>query len=78
MDGRGRRARRAIDTVDDINRARGVPSLQLTGSTNRATLDLNALTTMGVRMVGRFVGMGDGKTQFSARCATSACYPISR
>jgi putative flavoprotein involved in K+ transport len=53
------------DQVDDINRARGVPSLQLTGSTNRATLDLNALTTMGVRMVGRLVGMRDGKAQFS-------------
>ena len=53
------------DQVDDINRARGVPSLQLTGSTDRATLDLNALTAMGVRMVGRFVGMRDGKAQFS-------------
>ena len=53
------------DQVDDINRARGVPSLQLTGSTDRATLDLNALTAMGVRMVGRFVGMRDDKAQFS-------------
>jgi putative flavoprotein involved in K+ transport len=53
------------DKVDDINRARGVPSLQLTGSTDRATLDLNALTAMGVRMVGRFVGMRSGQAQFS-------------
>ena len=53
------------DQVDDINRARGVPSLQLTGSTDRATLDLNALTAMGVRMVGRFAGMRGGKAQFS-------------
>ena len=67
------------DTVDDINRARGVPSLQLTGSTNRATLDLNALTAMGVRMVGRFVGMRDGKAQFSGslRNQCMSC-PISR
>jgi putative flavoprotein involved in K+ transport len=53
------------DTVDDINRARGVPSLQLTGSNDRATLDLNALGELGVRTVGRFVGMRDGKAQFS-------------
>ena len=53
------------DKVDDINRARGVPSLQLAGSRERATLDLNALTALGVRMVGRFVGMRDGKAQFS-------------
>ena len=53
------------DKVDDINRARRVPSLQLTGSTDRATLDINALNTMGVRMVGRLVGMRDGKPQFS-------------
>ena len=53
------------DTVDDINRARQVPSLQLTGSTDRATLDLNALTTIGVRIVGRFVGVREGKAQFS-------------
>ena len=32
------------DEVDDIVRARNVPSLQLVGSPERATLDLNALT----------------------------------
>lgn len=53
------------DQVDDINRARGVPSLQLTGSTDRATLDLNTLSAMGVRLVGRFAAMRDGKAQFS-------------
>ena len=32
------------DEVDDIVRARGVPSPQLVGTPERATLDLNALT----------------------------------
>ncbi len=53
------------DEVDDINRARRVPSLQLTGSDARATLDLNALTAIGVKLVGRLAGISDGKAQFS-------------
>jgi putative flavoprotein involved in K+ transport len=53
------------DAVDDIARARRVPSLQLTGSDARVTLDLNALTAIGVSLVGRLVGMQDGKAQFS-------------
>jgi putative flavoprotein involved in K+ transport len=53
------------DEVDDIERARRVPSLQLTGSDNRMTLDLNLLTSMGVKLVGRLVGFSDGKAQFS-------------
>jgi putative flavoprotein involved in K+ transport len=53
------------DEVDDIKRARRVPSLQLTGSDTRMTLDLNALTAMGVKLVGRLAGMNDGKAQFS-------------
>ena len=31
----------------------------------RTTLDLNALTSIGVRLVGRFAGISDGKAQFS-------------
>ncbi len=53
------------DEVDDINRARRVASLQLTGSDERATLDLNALTGIGVKLVGKIAGMNDGKAQFS-------------
>jgi len=53
------------DEIDDIKRARRVPSLQLTGSDARATLDLNALTANGVKLVGRLAGMNDGKAQFS-------------
>ena len=51
--------------VDDIERARRVPSLQLTGSDNRMTLDLNLLTSMGVKLVGRLAGFSDGRAQFS-------------
>ena len=53
------------DEVDDIVRARNVPSPQLTGSAARRTLDLNALTAAGVRTVGRLAGMRDGVAQFS-------------
>lgn len=63
------------DEVDDIARARRVPSLQLTGSAERVTLDLNALCAIGVRMVGRLMGIRDGKAQFSGslrnQCALS-------
>jgi putative flavoprotein involved in K+ transport len=53
------------DEVDDITRARNVPSLQLAGSDDRRTIDLNRLTSLGVRLVGRLVGVADGKLQFS-------------
>ena len=53
------------DEVDNINRARNVPSPQLVGSQNRSTLDLNALTGAGVNIIGRLAGINDGKAQFS-------------
>lgn len=54
------------DQVDDIARARRVPSLQLAGTPHRATLDLNALSEIGVRLVGRLAGITeDGKAQFA-------------
>ena len=54
------------DQVDDIARARRVPSLQLAGTPDRSTLDLNALTDIGVRLVGRLAGIaGCGKAQFA-------------
>jgi putative flavoprotein involved in K+ transport len=42
------------DEVDDIARARRVPSLQLVGTPARTTLDLNALSDIGVRLVDRW------------------------
>jgi putative flavoprotein involved in K+ transport len=51
--------------VDDLERARGVPSPQLVGSTERRTLDLNTLAARGVRIVGRLAGLRDGRALFS-------------
>jgi putative flavoprotein involved in K+ transport len=53
-----------FDTVDDLTRARRIPSPQLIGS--RGTmLDLNSLTERGVNIVGRLVGVDGGKALFS-------------
>jgi putative flavoprotein involved in K+ transport len=52
------------DKVDDLVRARNVPSMQLVGSPGR-TLDLNALSLAGVRLAGRLAGIQDGVAQFS-------------
>lgn len=53
------------DEVDDIVRARRVPSMQLAGSDDRSPHDLNALATIGVKLVGRLAGINDGRAQFS-------------
>jgi len=53
------------DAVDDIVRARRVPSMQLAGTDERADFDLNALTATGVRIVGRLAAMRDGVALFS-------------
>ncbi|HEX2466211.1 MAG TPA: NAD(P)-binding domain-containing protein [Thermoanaerobaculia bacterium] len=51
--------------VDDLVRARGVPSPQLVGTPERVTLDLNALTAIGVKLLGRLSSIRDGKALFS-------------
>jgi putative flavoprotein involved in K+ transport len=53
------------DEVDDLSRARRLPSPQLLGTPERATLDLNALTATGVELVGRFAAVRDGRALFS-------------
>jgi putative flavoprotein involved in K+ transport len=53
------------DEVDDLVRARRVPSPQLIGTPDHRTLDLNALTDQGVRLTGRLAGIRDGRAQFS-------------
>lgn len=53
------------DEVDDLVRARRVPSPQLMGSPERRTLDLNALVEQGVDVVGRLVGIDGTRLQFS-------------
>jgi putative flavoprotein involved in K+ transport len=53
------------DEVEDLTRARRLPSPQLVGTPERMTLDLNALTSMGVELVGRWAAVRDGRALFS-------------
>jgi putative flavoprotein involved in K+ transport len=53
------------DQIDDLTRARRLPSPQLAGTPERTTLDLNALTSMGVEPVGRLAAVRDGHALFS-------------
>jgi putative flavoprotein involved in K+ transport len=61
------RLARTIDDVRDPAAARREPSLQLTGRMalgEAAEVDLRALQSRGVRLVGRFAGMDGGRAQF--------------
>lgn len=51
------------DEVDDVVRARNLPSFQLVGGDR--TLDLNVLQAQGVQVVGKLGGIRDGIAQFS-------------
>ena len=53
------------DEVDDLVRARNIPSPQLVGTPERRTLDINALTDQGVELGGRIARIVDGTAQFS-------------
>jgi len=53
------------DEVDDLTRARRLPSPQLVGTPERMTLDLNALGAMDVELVGRLSAVRDGRALFS-------------
>ena len=53
------------DEIDDIVRARRLPSPQLVGSREPSMLDLNRMTDNGARLVGRMMGIRDGVAQFS-------------
>nr|WP_221640517.1 NAD(P)-binding domain-containing protein [Actinoallomurus bryophytorum] len=53
------------DEVDDLTRARRLPSPQLVGTPERRTLDLNTLAAMGVELVGRWATVRDGRALFS-------------
>jgi putative flavoprotein involved in K+ transport len=57
------------DAVEEIERARRLPSLQLIGTPERVTIDLNSLRKAGVELVGRLVALRDGKAQFSGSLA---------
>ena len=53
------------DQIDDLTRARRLPSPQLVGTPERVTLDLNALSVAGVALVGRLSAVRDGRALFS-------------
>ena len=57
------------DEIEDIQRARRLPSFQLVGTPERVTVDLNSLRKSGVELVSRLVGLRDGKAQFSGSLA---------
>ncbi|MBB3232586.1 NAD(P)-binding domain-containing protein [Halomonas stenophila] len=58
------------DAVEDLERARRLPSPQLVGSPESRTLSLGTLAEQGVRLVGRLVGLRDGHLQFSGALRT--------
>ncbi|MBO0821565.1 MAG: NAD(P)-binding domain-containing protein [Nocardiopsaceae bacterium] len=53
------------DEIEDLDRARSLPSPQLVGTPERSTLDLNALTDSGVELIGRWAAVRDGTALFS-------------
>ena len=54
-----------FDEIDDLVRARHVPSPQLVGTPERADLDLNALTARGAALVGRLGAVNGTTASFS-------------
>jgi putative flavoprotein involved in K+ transport len=57
------------DEIDDIERARRLPSPQLVGTPERVALDLNRLRATGVEVVGRLAAVRDGRALFSGGLA---------
>ena len=51
--------------MENLDRARNLPSFQLAGTDDRRSMDLNALTDQGIRLVGRLAGIQQGKAQFA-------------
>jgi putative flavoprotein involved in K+ transport len=54
-----------LDVIDDINRARHLPSPQLVGARDHPIHDLNRMTGMGIKLAGRLMGVSGGTAQFS-------------
>ncbi|MCC7286080.1 MAG: NAD(P)-binding domain-containing protein [Burkholderiaceae bacterium] len=54
-----------IESIDDLRRARGLPSPQLVGSDARETLDLGVVQRHGVEVCGRLAGVRGSRALFS-------------
>jgi putative flavoprotein involved in K+ transport len=59
------------DEVDDLVRARHVPSPQLIGTPERRSIDLTTLGLLGVEIVGRLGSVRDGVALFSGGLANT-------
>jgi putative flavoprotein involved in K+ transport len=59
------------DEVDDLVRARHVPSPQLIGTAERRSIDLTTLGRLGVEIVGRLGSVRDGVALFSGGLANT-------
>jgi len=57
------------EEVEDLTRARRLPSLQLVGSPERRTLDINSLVSEGVRVTGKLMRVSGNVAQFSGGLA---------
>lgn len=55
--------------VDDLERVRRTPSMQLMGDPAGRSVDLNALQDIGVEITGRLAGIADGRALFSGSLA---------
>jgi putative flavoprotein involved in K+ transport len=55
--------------VDDLERVRRTPSMQLMGGAEGSSVDLNALQDIGVEIAGRLAGIAGGLAQFSGSLA---------
>jgi putative flavoprotein involved in K+ transport len=58
--------------VDDLERVRRTPSMQLIGDIQGRPVDLNALQDIGVEIAGRLAGIAGGRALFSGSLA-NAC-----
>jgi putative flavoprotein involved in K+ transport len=59
------------DQIDDLTRARHLPSPQLTGIPQATITDLNSLAAQGIRIAGRLGRVTDGVAQFSGALANT-------
>ena len=57
------------DEIAELERARRLPSPQLVGTPERATLDLNTLRAAGIEIVGRLAMIREGRALFSGGLA---------
>jgi cation diffusion facilitator CzcD-associated flavoprotein CzcO len=66
------------DEVEDTQRARKLPSLQLAGTTDRSTLDLNSLAAIGVKHIDASPASTTARRNSPARWSINAPSPTSR